>query len=90
MIERLKLSNLKLKLTKCEIAVKQIEYLSHIVENGSMSNNPKKVAHVSEMERPRTIKKLRGFLGFASYYRKYIKDYAKIAAPLIQRLEQPK
>jgi hypothetical protein len=36
------------------------------------------------MERPRTIKKLKGFLGFASYYRKFIRNFAKIASPLIR------
>ena len=66
-MERLKQANLKVKLSKCQIAEKKIEYLSHIIENGSITPNPKKVAHVFEMERPKTIKKLKGFLGFASY-----------------------
>ena len=83
-IERLKQANLKVKLSKCQIAVKKIEYLSHIIEDGSITPNPKKVAHVNEMERPKSVKKLKGFLGFASYYRKYIRDFAKIASPLIR------
>ena len=58
--------------------------MSHIIENGSITPNPKKVAHVFEMERPKTIKKLKVFLGFASYYRKYIRNFAKIASPLIK------
>jgi hypothetical protein len=83
-IERLKQANLKVKLSKCQIAVKKIEYLSHIIEDGSIATNPKKVAHVNEMERPKSVKQFKGFLGFASYYRKYIRDFAKIASPFIR------
>ena len=83
-VDRLKEANLKVKLSKCQLAVRRIEYLSHIIENGTLSPNPKKVIHVKEMERPRTIKKLKGFLGFASYYRKFIRNFAKIASPLIR------
>jgi len=83
-IERLKQAKLKVKLSKCEFAVKKIVYLSHIIENGTVKPNPKKTAHVHGMPRPTTIKKLKGFLGFGSYYRKYIKRFAKIASPLIR------
>jgi hypothetical protein len=83
-VDRLKEANLKVKLSKCQLAVRRIEYLSHIIENGTLSPNPKKEIHVKEMERPRTIKKLKGFLGFASYYRKFIRNFAKIASPLIR------
>ena len=64
--------------------MKKIVYLSHIIENGTVKPNPKKTAHVHGMPRPTTIKKLKGFLGFGSYYRKYIKRFAKIASPLIR------
>ena len=83
-IERLKQAKLKVKLSKCEFAVKKIVYLSHIIENGTVKPNPKKTAHVHGMPRPTTIRKLKGFLGFGSYYRKYIKRFAKIASPLIR------
>ena len=58
-IVRLKQANLKVKLAKCQIAVKKIEYLSHIIENVKITPNPKKVAHVQDMERPRTIKEIK-------------------------------
>ena len=81
-IERLKNANLKIKLGKCEFAVRKIEYLSHIIQGGMITPNPKKVAHVKNMEPPKTIRRLKGFLGYSSYYRKYIKSYSSIASPL--------
>ena len=79
---RLKQANLKVKLSKCQFAVRTIEYLSHIIENGTISPNPAKVAHVRNMLKPKTIKKLKGFLGYASYYRKYIHRFSSIASPM--------
>ena len=83
-VERLEKANLKIKLEKCEFAVSKIEYLSHIIEKGAITPNPKKVAHVRDMKPPKTIRKLKGFLGYASYYRKYIKNFSSIASPLIR------
>ena len=67
---RLKEANLKVKLSKCECAVKKISYLSHIIENGTISPNPLKVSHVKDMQPPKTKKQLKGFIAYASYYRK--------------------
>ena len=75
---------MKVKLSKCECAVKKISYLSHIIENGTISPNPLKVSHVEDMQPPLTIKQLNGFLGYASYYRKYIRNFAKLASLLIR------
>jgi hypothetical protein len=36
------------------------------------------------MQQPNTMKKLKGFLGYASYYRRYIRNFAKLASPLIR------
>ena len=46
--------------------------------------DPKKVAAIDEMELPTDLTKLRSFLGATSHYRKFIKDYAKIAHPLTE------
>ena len=54
-----------------------------VVKEGHVTVNKKKVKKILDLEPPRTLRQLRGFLGMASYYRKYIKNYSRIAAPLI-------
>ena len=58
--------------------------MSHVIENGVITPNPKKVARVRDMKPPKTIKKVKGFIGYASYHRKYIKNFSSIASPLIR------
>ena len=46
-----------------------------------------KVQAIKEWKQPRTITKLQSFLGLANFYRRFVKDFAKIAAPLIDLLK---
>jgi hypothetical protein len=87
-IERLRRYNLEIKLSKCKFARSRIEYLSHIVENGTISPNPAKVAAVSEAKRPTTVKTVQSFIGLVSYYRRFIKNCSSIMAPLIKLTER--
>lgn len=50
--------------------------------------NPVKI--IQEIEVPRTEKQLKGFLGTTGYYRKFIKDYSKMAYPMIKYLKKKK
>jgi hypothetical protein len=87
-IERLRQYKLKIKLSKCKFARRRIEYLSHIIENGTLSPNPAKFSAVSEFKRPTTVKQLQSFLGLISFYRKFIKNCSTIASPLIKLTEK--
>ena len=87
-IDRLRQYKLKIKLSKCKFARRKIEYLSHIITNGTLSPNPEKIAAVSQYKRPTTVKQLQSFLGLISYYRKFIKNCSTIASPLIKLTEK--
>lgn len=82
-IERLRKNNLKVKLDKCKFAQRRIEYLSHIIEDGTIRPNPEKVVAVEKFPVPTSVKTVQSFLGLVSYYRKFIKGCAHISSPLI-------
>ena len=78
--------NLKIKLNKCVFARSKVIYLGHEVSIDGVAPNPEKVEAISKMKPPTDISGLRRFLGLTSYYRRFIKDYSKIAHPLNERL----
>ena len=73
-------AGLKLKPKKCEFFKLKISYLGHIVS--SKETDPKKVKAVKNWAVPKTVTDIRSFPRFTNYYRRFIKDYAKVAKPL--------
>ena len=67
---------------KCEFETQETEYLGFIISPGKVRMDPAKVAGVTEWPIPTCKKELQAFLGFANFYRRFIKDFAKIATPL--------
>ena len=86
-LSRLSTLNLKVKPEKCQLFRKKVRYLGHVVTHEGTSPDPEKVRAVSEWPRPITLRDLRGFLSLSGYYRRFLKGYAEVAAPL-QRLLQ--
>ena len=70
------------KASKCNIMVKEIEFLGQWVMPQGASPLKEKLKAVCSWERPQTVKDVRSFLGFANYYHSFISKYAKIATPL--------
>ena len=57
--------------------------LGHVVSKDDIQVDPKKIETILEWSRPTTVTEVRGFLSLAGYYRRYVKDFSKIAASLI-------
>ena len=84
---RLVEGGLVLKVSKCRFAVEQVEYLGHIVSANGLKPDPRKIEKLRTFPQPKNITELRAFLGFAGYYRRFIKNFALMAAPLFQLLK---
>ncbi len=81
-LTRLRERNLTAKPEKCKFGMRECTYLGHIVGNGRVKPDPEKVRAVESFPRPVTKKQVRGFLGLTGYYRRFIENYSRIAAPL--------
>ncbi|GFY58207.1 enzymatic polyprotein [Trichonephila inaurata madagascariensis] len=82
---------LEIKFKKCQFLKTTIEFLGHVVENGTIKPSTAKTQAVQKFPEPTTIKQVQSFLGLTGYFRKYIKDYSTIAKPLsdLTRKENP-
>lgn len=79
-------ANMKVQLDKSEFFKKEVEFLGFIVSDQGISTNPKKIEAIKNFPEPKTIKDIRSFLGLSGYYRRFIRDYAKLAKPLTSLL----
>jgi hypothetical protein len=85
---RLRAAGLKLGPDKCHFLQPKLEFLGHIVSGDGIMADPAKIEKVKNFPIPTTRTKVRSFLGLASYYRKFIKDFSTIAQPLNQLLRK--
>ncbi|GJT60682.1 ty3-gypsy retrotransposon protein [Tanacetum coccineum] len=76
------------KQSKCVFGALSLEYLGHIISGQGVEMDPKKIDAVKDWPVPTNQRQVRGFLGLAGYYRRFIKDYATVVAPLTSLLQK--
>ena len=81
--ERLKQAGLKLHGTKCSLFQRRVSFLGHVLSGDGIEVQAEKFKAVRDWPVPKNISELRSYLGMVSYYRKFIPEFANIAAPCI-------
>jgi len=81
-LKRLEKNDLFVKLEKCKWKVREVEFLGVVIGPKGVEMQKEKVEGVLNWPALRNVKKVQKFLGLANYYRRFIKDFARIAAPL--------
>ena len=81
-LDRLRSLGLTAKPSKCQLAMRECTYLGHIVGNGEVKPEKSKLQAIAQFPLPVTKKQVWSFLGLTGYYRRFIPNYASIAAPL--------
>lgn len=78
----LRANQLYTKQLKCQFECITIDYLRHVISENGITMDLRKLQAIRDWSLPKIPKALRGFLGFTSYYRKFVRGYGGIAAPL--------
>ena len=87
-VQRLIDAGLQIDIHKCEFETTKTKYLGLIVTPGGIQMDPAKVKTIRDWLPPPNLKDLQKFLGFANFYRRFIRDFSKISAPLNELLKK--
>jgi hypothetical protein len=89
-LEKLRSNQLYAKFNKCEFWLIEVAFLGHVISAGGVLVDPGKVKDVLNWIPPTIVLEIQSFLALAGYYRRFIKDFSKIAKPMTKLLEKNK
>lgn len=78
------------KFLKCEFWMLEVRFLRHVVSADGISVDPAKIEAVSNWERSKSVFEVRSFLGLAGYYRRFVKDFSRLATPVTKLIRKGK
>ncbi|GBG83588.1 hypothetical protein CBR_g37309 [Chara braunii] len=87
-LSKLRESNFKINPKKCEGDKTQVLYLGHVLDGDGIRREDSKIASIRDWPTPKTLTEMRSFLGLANYYRKFVRNFSTIAAPLRRLLKK--
>lgn len=87
-LQKLEAAGISLKLEKCAFDQQEVHFLGFIIGVNGISMDPIKVAAIKDWATPKSVFDIQVFLGLANFYRRFVKNYSKIAAPLTALLKK--
>ena len=88
--EKLENAGLKLKMSKCSFFQSEVKYLGHVISGEGILPDQEKVSAIRKLQAPTTVKEVRSFVGMASYYRNFIKDFSELVQPITELTKKNK
>ncbi|GJZ26502.1 putative reverse transcriptase domain-containing protein, partial [Tanacetum coccineum] len=89
-LELLKKEKLYAKFSKCDFWIRIVQFLGHLIDSQGLHVDPAKIKAVKNWASPTTPTEIRQFLGLAGYYRRFIKEFSKIAKSLTELTQKNK
>ena len=83
-LEKLKQAKLKINPDKSVFLKEEIKYLGFVISAEGLKGDPEHERKAMEVKRPQTVKQVRSFLGWCSFYRRFVQNFSKIAQPLYE------
>lgn len=89
-LQALQDANLLVEPEKSKFYAQEVDFLGHTIRPGEIAMQKEKLEPVKDWPIPKNVKDIQKFLGFANYYRRFIKDFSKIATPLNELTKKDK
>ena len=89
-LQRISMAGLKLSVKKCAFFQKQVKYLGHLVTADGISTDEDKTRTVKDWPSPQNLRELRSFLELCTYYRRFVPNFASVAASLHELTKKSK
>lgn len=88
--EQFRKANLTLNISKSHFCVTEVRYLGYLIGHGGVRTDPEKVDAILSWPTPKNLKQVRGFLGLAGWYRRFIRNFSDIVFPITEVLSTKK
>jgi Reverse transcriptase (RNA-dependent DNA polymerase) len=87
-LQHLRKAGLFIRLHKCQFHVQEVSFLGFIISNGKVKMEPERVSAIQEWPEPTKPREIQEFLGFANFYRRFVRNYSQIAKGLTDLLKK--
>ncbi|CAN2390671.1 K02A2.6-like, partial [Pristimantis euphronides] len=89
-LERLRENHLYIKLEKCEFHKTKIQFLGYVISPQGLRMDSSKIQAIQDWPAPKNVKEVQRFIGFANFYRRFIRNFSEVVSPITQLTQKKK